>query len=447
MGSNRIRGIPVGLSRPGVLLLLVVVVAVAVRLAFAGLVVGFDREPFGDESDYHGIAVSLTQGEGYTLANGTTTARRPPLYPVLLAALYKITGPSPAAARVLQAMLGGVIVWLVFPVARRYFTTQTAWWAAVATALNPFLIFLSGYMLTENLYIVVLLCLLLVVPSVGAVRSWRHAAAAGVLLAVASLARPTGFAVAEWFVVVYVLFAAVPLRERVTRTLVVVAALAIVLMPWAVRNYRAFDRFILFTTHGGITFYQGNNPRVLEVPQYRGNVAPLDQLPGHEELSRMTQIEREDAAWAMGKQFLRENKREVPRLLCNKFLRFWRFKSDTGLSGIRSGWWFSKDSALGRIAASLDIGFVYALVAIPLFVFGLVVTWRHWRVLLLPYGLIVCHTAISLVFHGSLRMRSPIEPIIAIMAAEGLVRIIGRVRGRSDSLFALPHGETAGDAG
>jgi 4-amino-4-deoxy-L-arabinose transferase-like glycosyltransferase len=400
------------------------------------MVVGFDRAPIGDETDYHALATNLSEGEGYALKPGYHTARRPPLYPVILSALYRLTGPSSAAARVLQVLLGGAIIWLVFLVTRRYFSARAAWLAAIATALNPFLIFVSGYMLTENLYIVALLGMLLLVPRANSITSWRLAAATGIMLALASLARPTGFVLGWWVVAAVLVFDRVAVTNRLARCGVLALAFVLVLLPWAVRNYRTFDRVIPFTTHGGITFYQGNNHKVLDIPQYKGNVAPLGQLPRHESLSQMSELEREEAAWALGKQFLRENKSKVPLLLWNKFQRFWRFRSDVGMSGIRSGWWFPKDSTLGKIASSLDVGLVYAVVAIPLFVLGLVVTFRSWRTLLLLYGFIVCHTGISLIFHGSLRMRSPIEPIIAIVAAEGLVRLVDRIRGRRTTLFS-----------
>jgi 4-amino-4-deoxy-L-arabinose transferase-like glycosyltransferase len=417
-------------------LLIVVAVGVLGRLLFTGMVVGFDRAPFGDEIDYHALATNLAAGEGYALRPGYDTARRPPMYPAVLSVLYRLTGPSPPAARLLQVLLGGVIVWLTFLVARRFFSVRTAWLATIATALNPFLIFISGYMLTENLYIIALLGMLLLMPRVDSLTSWPRVAGAGVVLALASLARPTGFVVGWWIVAAVLLFDRVPVSRRLARCALLALAFVLVLLPWAVRNYRAFDRVILFTTHGGITFYQGNNRKVLDIPQYKGGVAPLAQLPGQESLRQMSQLDREEAAWALGKQFLKENKSGIPRLLWNKFRRFWRFRSDVGLSGIKSGWWFQNDSFLGRMASSLDVGLMYAIFAIPLFALGLIFTYRSWRTLLIIYGLIVCHTGITLIFHGSLRMRSPLEPIIAIIAAEALVRLVDRMRKRRTSVFS-----------
>jgi uncharacterized membrane protein len=101
-----------------------------------------------------------------------------------------------------------------------------------------------------------------------------------------------------------------------------------------------------------------------------------------------------------------------------------------GLSGIRSGWWFSKDSTLGRWAANVDVGFIYAVVVIPFFILGLVATRRRWRDLSLLYGVIVVHTAIGAVFFGSLRTRIPVEPVMCVLAAVAAVSMLGRVSSR-----------------
>jgi len=94
-----------------------------------------------------------------------------------------------------------------------------------------------------------------------------------------------------------------------------------------------------------------------------------------------------------------------------------------GLSGIRSGWWFNNQSRLGKVAAQLDAGMIYAIVAMPLFVVGLWMTRRRWRELMFGYGIVIVHTAIAVCFFGSLRTRIPVEPMICVFAAAALVTL------------------------
>jgi hypothetical protein len=214
-------------------------------------------------------------------------------------------------------------------------------------------------------------------------------------------------------------------RVRLGRVAVGATAFAVVLSPWLVRNARVVGAPVL-TTHGGITFYQGNNEKVATTPQWRGGVAPLEALPGFDRLEAMPELERDRAAWGMGREFLRAHPDELPSLFGWKLARFWRLKSDMGLSGIRSGWWFNNRSALGRVAAKLDVGMVYAVVVLPLFVIGLLVTRHSWRDVLFGYGMVIVHTAIAVCFFGSLRTRIPVEPVICIFAAAVLSEIIHR---------------------
>jgi hypothetical protein len=83
---------------------------------------------------------------------------------------------------------------------------------------------------------------------------------------------------------------------------------------------------------------------------------------------------------------------------------------------------------LGRLASEIDVGLAYAVVVIPAFLLGLIVTARDWRKMLGLYAMIGVHLAAALVFYGSLRARSPIEPVLAIFAACGLAWLAVRLR-------------------
>lgn len=416
--------------RATVALAVIIIVAGLLRFVFATWVIGWDADIRGDEIDYHEIAVSLSAGGGFEV-KGHTTARRPPLYPLVLTAVYKTIGPYPAVARVVQVLLGMLVVYLVYRVARRYFDGFTAFIAAGIAALNPFLILISGYLLTENLYIVLALTALLAFPTPTHLNEpLRKALFAATILAAAALARPTGLTLAMWMLAGGLLFGAGSLWGRARNGLVAAALFCILLLPWCIRNYNVLGGWVGLTSHGGITFYQGNNQKVIDIPHYRGGVAPLAGLPHAAEIAEMDELERERFTWAKGKEFLRRNRARVPRVLWWKFARFWRLKSDVGLSGVKSGWWWSKDSFLGRLASNVDVGFVYAIVVFPLFVAGVVLTGRRWRELLFLYGVVVAHTAVALVFFGSIRGRIPVEPVIAIFAAVAINRMYLRFRVR-----------------
>src|SRR5690242_5425488 len=59
---------------------------------------------------------------------------RPPLYPLFLAGLYAVTGGSPWAARIVQSVLGILLVPVVFGIANRTHGPRVAGLCAVLTA-------------------------------------------------------------------------------------------------------------------------------------------------------------------------------------------------------------------------------------------------------------------------------------------------------------------------
>lgn len=404
----------------------ILIAAAALRVVFSGWVVGFGAMTKGDEADYHAIATELVSGHGFGDAGGHPTARRPPLYPASLAALYAVTGADPVAGRVMQLVLGVLVVALTAAAARRYFGATTALVAAGLAALSPFLTFITGYLLTENLFMVWMLAALWIAPNPRApLASWPRAFACAALLGLAALTRPTGVPMFEWVVLAVVLLGGVSWRARAVRALAMAAAFAAVLLPWYARNASVMGGWVL-TTHGGITFYQGNNHKVATIPSWRGGVAPLEVLPRYDEFAGLGEVARDRVAWRLGREYLRHNWRDVPSLVAWKMARFWRLQSDMGLSGIHSGWWFSRESALGRLAADLDVGFAYALPVMSLFVAGLWMTRRRWQELVFLYGVVVVHTAVAVVFFGSLRGRLPVEPVFCMFAASALTGL-GRV--------------------
>jgi 4-amino-4-deoxy-L-arabinose transferase-like glycosyltransferase len=416
-----------------VALAVIIITAGLLRLVFATFVVGWGADTRGDEIDYHEIAVSLSAGEGFEVS-GYPVTRRPPLYPVVLAAVYKAIGPHAFVGRIVQVLLGVLVVFLTFRVARRYFDETVALVAGGIAALNPFLIAMSGYLLTENLYVVLLLAALLVFPTPAHLNGpLRKVLLTAAVLAATALTRPAGLVLAVWMLGTGLLLGAGSLWGRTRNGLAAAALFCVILLPWCLRNYSVLGGWVGLTSHGGITFYQGNNQKVVDIPHYRGGVTPLAGLPHADEIARMGELERERFAWAKGKEFLRRNRGRVPQILWWKFARFWRLESDVGLSGVRSGWWWSTDSFFGRLASRVDVGLIYAIAAFPLSIAGVVLARRRWRELVFLYGVVIAHTAVALVFFGSIRGRIPVEPVVAIFAAVAVRRLDLRLRSRHQS--------------
>ena len=185
-----------------------------------------------------------------------------PLYIYILAALLKL-GASLAVVRAAQLVLGTAAVWLVALTARRWFGARAGWIAAVLmagcglftfyetlilqAALDPFLTALDLYLVTRAV-------------QDGRRRDWL---AAGAAIGLHALNRP------NMLVVVLAVATAIALRARqksvapraaLTTAALFLLAAVLVVVPAAVRNYRATGEVVLISSHGGLNFLIGNGP-------------------------------------------------------------------------------------------------------------------------------------------------------------------------------------------
>ena len=227
--------------------------ALVVRLCW---VLAVDARPIDDFRWYFERAVDLSAGRGLTV-NGVPTAYWPVGYPLLLAGLFLLTGPSLLAAKLLNVVLGVGIVWLSYRIARRIFESEMAGRAALLLlALHPNQIAYTSLTASETpfLFLMLLGCLILLRRK----RRLRDAVLAGIVFGLGCLTKPT-------MLFVPAVFFGLSLLRRfrgatVARGLVVYGTLLLVVAPWSIRNYRVFGRPVFIVTSGGINLLIGNNP-------------------------------------------------------------------------------------------------------------------------------------------------------------------------------------------
>ena len=209
-------------------------------------------EPIVDYRSYHLIASTLADHGVYGRNANSPAAFWPPGWPVLLAGLYSLTGPSAQ----LGAMLGAVLEWgailIAAVVASRLLRPPFAVAAVAAMCLYPSAIAFAPVLATEHLTALLFTGLVSLLaftrPSV------RTALAAGLLEGALLLVRgdygiPMAVVAAIWLV------RGVDLRRLPAVTAVAVAGALVFVGPWTVRNAATFEEFIPTSTNGGVTFY------------------------------------------------------------------------------------------------------------------------------------------------------------------------------------------------
>jgi 4-amino-4-deoxy-L-arabinose transferase-like glycosyltransferase len=147
-----------------------------------------------DSWGYHRLACNLLAGNGYswnTAPPYQPNLYRPPVLPVLLTALYWLTGPSVIAAIVVQAFVAGATIVLTYYLARTLTgSDRLGFLAAGILAFDPVAIQYSNLLLTEVYTAALLTGLLIYLIWYAQTRRPRWLIPGACLLAVAVVLHP-----------------------------------------------------------------------------------------------------------------------------------------------------------------------------------------------------------------------------------------------------------------
>ena len=400
--------------------LAVIVLAALVARAAWGLTLSASDsalKDLPDQQEYLAVARNVLAGDGMQFYDPRfrqiVYAFRAPGYPLFLAAC----GGSIRAIRIAQAALDASTVLAVYLLARRWLGTRTSLLAAALAAINPFLIFFSGLILSETLFIAMLAWGMVLL-------AWRRSFLwGGVLLALSVLVRPEAIAMPLCLGIA----AAFVNRDRgaayhqrwplpVAASMVLLVAAA--LFPWALRNRLVLGRWIWTTTNAGITAYDGFNPDAT-------GASDQSFVRSMSLLRQMDEVNRDDYLSQQARQYIRQYPLQALDLAGRKIARTW---SPVPLS-----------QQFGRQWVYLVAGLLFS---VPLDLLALRGLWRrsdigddlHGRpadvgrgaqallprsakvFLLVPAVYLTLAHAVSV---GSLRYRLPAEPALAVLAASG----------------------------
>lgn len=412
-------------------------------LILRGAVVWFRSDQLWVDRDaYLGIAQNLANGIGFCTPDSTQpTAFRPPLYPLLLAIHFpRLPHNDSITDRQFTVALWNILagLWTVLLVDRIGRALGLGAWrhlASLLVAVDPLLLYATCHPMTEVVFTALVTAWLWSVVTPRPMepdKSLLWWLWTGVLFGLAALCRPTIWPLAPLMAIA--MFIPPAARRRLRQKLPSIAAAMLgtllVVSPWIVRNYRVLGHPILMTTHGGYTLLLANNPvyqrEVIEQP--RRTVWSGESLARwqqdvearlHHDLGPApTELQRD--AWMSAEAW--------------KYIRAEPIKfAQAALHRVRSLWSITPQGEGASLPMVLRLGvgaFFAAEYLLAIVGIALLVRRREWPAWLPALLVIITLQIVHLFYWTDARMRAPLQPILALLAAKTLSVFCGRRRGR-----------------
>ena len=383
-----------------------------------------DHWAFGWETGR--IARSVAVGNGFAdpfIAPSGPTAWVVPGYPLLLALLFKTFGVYSSGAAltafILNSILSGLTCVLIYRLAREWFDDRVGVIAAALLAVYPPSIWHAISTIWDTtLFTLCLMVLLLLVQRLKN-GSPRALARIGILMGLTVLINP---AVVSFYgaALLYLIATRPEIRRRPVRSAVLlVAAPALVIAPWAVRNWHALG-FPTLKSNFGLELKIGNNPVAVKCPTaHTLSVHPGNNMKEFARYRRMGELAYLEQCRREAMTFLAEDPWRGVGLCLRRVQIFW-----VGVLGPQNGW--SGHMKLGFAVIWLKSLSLWLPLAVA--VAGLVLALRHKRpVALLLLVLLVMPLPYYLT-HADERYRYPIEPILVILGSYALRNLFTRER-------------------
>ena len=360
------------------------------------------------EGRYEG-AWNLLGESVYRGVDRVPTANRPPSYVFFLAAIYKIAGHHPVAAQLAQAVMGALLVLLVFALAKRISSNPLVpWMASGMAAVYPFFIYYDGILISESFITFwAMLDLWLYFLWTDSPRSWVRAGACGLGFAVLALAK-------TMFIPFFILLIACDVLahwtdpERLQRwgRLAMMGFLFIVpLFLWAWRNQVVMGKFLL-DTHSGKTSVEC----IMYYEQCKAGTFGQFFLTTElmKEARGKSEVELDAFYLAKTKQFIREHPLQVALQSLGNFKNFWRFYPRQDLAYPE-----------GRLKITL-ISLITEPFLLIAGLIGMIQLRTRWRTFYPMWLMIIVLSGLHAITTGQMRYRLPLMPIFMMFSAAAI---------------------------
>ena len=368
------------------------------------------------------IGRSLAQGQGFSNPfNETTgpTAWEPPLYPFLIAGIFRVFGIYSRASALVLLTINSIFSALtclpIFLIAKRCFGERVAVWSAWTWALLPSVIFWCTRWVWETSLAALLLAVIFwLTLTMDEKDGWKPWLQFGLLWGVAAL---TNTALLSFLPAsgLWAWYHHAKLGKRSLSGVILASIIfAACITPWLVRNHRVFGQFVFIRSNFGSELRLGNGPGADGTwMDYLHPTKNVFEMRRYQELGELAYIaERKKEAMA----YIREDDARFAGLSLKRFVYYWG-----GLP-----------KALENPVVAFFRKSLFAASSVLAF-WGLARALRkHKPGAWLFFWLILFYPLVYYFLFPHPRYRHPIEPELGILMLYIISEAEGRGRSRSD---------------
>lgn len=235
--------------------------ALAMRM-FALWLAG-DATHHGDPLNYLRLAAALKQGHGLALPDGSggwnPTGLFPPALPLLLGGVALVFPLTPVTLVVVNTLIDCAAALLLGRLAAQLGRPELSLPLSLAYPLWPSIALMAPLAYKEGLIIALLLAMLVALLEQAKQGGYRWAALSGLAGGAVVLIQPGLAPLLPLLFLVFVKrFGGI--RSWLSVSVIAASVALLAMLPWWVRNWAVFGRFIPFTSSGGLALWVGAHP-------------------------------------------------------------------------------------------------------------------------------------------------------------------------------------------
>jgi 4-amino-4-deoxy-L-arabinose transferase-like glycosyltransferase len=359
------------------------------------------------------IAHSLAVGAGFSSpfrVNTGPTAWMPPIYPLLLAGIFRIFGPytfaSFIAATLLNIFFATIACVPIFFAGKRIAGLRVAAAGAWLWAIFPNAILIPVESMWDAslaaFLVATILWATLALAESSRTRDW---CAYGLLWGVTLMTNATLVALFPLLLAWLAYRAHEQRRPGLGKLVLSLGIVALCCAPWTIRNYKVFHAFVPLRSGLGLQLWLGNNDTTQDI--FRAERHPIYDAGERAKYVDLGEVAYMREKQSQALQYMQSHPAREAHLIWHRIISFWSGGTPTPLKDFLNvdSTWF-RFVLLFNLAAAL--GALYGIVVLvrrrspnwfPAAVFPLIFPWAYYLSLVLP------------------RYRLPIDPVVLLLTA------------------------------